>query len=567
MGRPLRVLIIEDSEDDSRLLLRELRRGGYEPAHERVDTAEALNAALDRQDWDIVMADYSMPRFNGIAGLKLVRARGLDMPFIFVSGTIGEDTAVEAMRNGANDYIMKGNLRRLVPAINRELHDAGVRLAHIQAEKKIHRLAFYDALTGLPNRNMVYDRLRNAIRSGGEVRPMALLLLDLDRFNEVNDTLGHARGDVLLRKVGIRISAAMRPVGTTARLGGDEFAVVQPVSSRTEAAQAARRILKALETPFIIEELPISVEASIGIALYPEHGKTADVLMQRADVAMNAAKQSGSGLLVYDTRFDHHSHRRLALMGELRQAIERDRLSLHYQPKIDLRTGRAIGVEALARWQHQEYGPIPPDQFILPAERTGLVRPLTLWVFSKAHSQAIEWHREGKRITMAVNLSARNLTDPQLPERISELMQAGGLPADMIEMEVTESAIISDPLRSLEAVRRLKSMGIRLAIDDFGTGYSSLAYLKTLPVDTLKVDKSFVLNMTRSQNDSVIVRSIIDMAHNLGLKVVAEGVETGDVLEDLKAMGCDEAQGYHMCRPLPAEELGNWLRDSPWGLE
>jgi len=564
MDNHLRVLIIEDSEDDAALLVRELRRGGYEPAHERVETADDLTAALDRQDWDIIIADYSMPRFNGITALKLVRARGLDVPFIFVSGTIGEDTAVEAMRNGANDYIMKGNMKRLMPAINRELREAGVRRGRMQAEKKIHRLAFYDSLTGLANRNMVYDHLRDSIYAGGS-GPIALLLLDLDRFNEVNDTLGHARGDVLLRKVGSRINEAMGSACVTARLGGDEFAVVQRLASLSEAGQVGRKILKALESPFVIEDLPISVEASIGIAIYPEHGSTADVLLQRADVAMNTAKQTGSGLLVYDTGFDHHSHRRLALMGELRQAIEQDRLSVHYQPKIDLKTGRAIGVEALARWEHREYGHIPPDQFIIPAERTGLIKPLALWVFGKAHRQAMEWHREGRRITIAVNLSARNLIDPQLPERISELMRSDGLPPDRLEMEVTESAIMSDPVRALEAVKRLKSMGIGLAIDDFGTGYSSLAYLKTLPVDTIKVDKSFVMNMMKSQNDAVIVRSTIDMAHNLGLRVVAEGVENGDVLERLVSMGCDEAQGFYMCRPLPAEEIGRWLNESPWG--
>jgi len=568
MEKPLRVLIVEDSENDARLLMRELQRGGYEVTHERVETADALSAALDRQVWDIAFGDYSMPHFNGVAALNLLRKRGLDIPFIFVSGTIGEDTAVEAMKNGANDYIMKGNLKRLLPAVDRELRESEMRKAHKQAEEMIQYMAYYDTLTALPNRNRLYDRLLNTIRTDSSSgKPFALLLIDLDRFREINDTLGHHRGDFLLQQVGPRLQGALRPSDIVARLGGDEFAVLLPLASSDHAAQVAQKIYKALEEPILVEGIPIAVEPSIGIALYPDHGANPDSLMQRADVAMYEAKQTGSGYIIYDAKYDRHSPRRLALMAELRQAIERNQLFLQYQPKIDLKPGRVTGVEALVRWQHPEYGFIPPDQFIEPAERTGLIKPLTLWIFNVAQRQCLAWQQSGMDLSMSVNLSARNLHDPHLPDHLAELMRACGVAPDRLELEITESMIMVDPGRALEAIIRLRALGIRFAIDDFGIGYSSLAYLKKLPVDAIKIDKSFVIHMIENPNDAVIVRSIIDLAHNLGLKVIAEGVENKDLWDRLVALGCDAAQGYYMGRPMPADDLTCWLSESPWGRE
>ncbi|MBI3596220.1 MAG: EAL domain-containing protein [Nitrospirae bacterium] len=567
MTIPLRVLIVEDSVDDTDLLLRELRLGGYEPTHERVETPEAMNAALDQQMWDIVFGDYSMPHFNGMAALKLLRERGLDLPFIFISGTIGEDTAVASMKAGANDYVIKGNLKRLLPAVDRELKEAAVRREHRQAEETIRYLAYYDPLTGLPNRTSLLDRLHLAITEGsGQKKSVALLLMDLDHFKEVNDTLGHHRGDILLQQVGSRLRAVLRPSDLVARLGGDEFAVLLPLASSQHAAQVAQKILEALEPPFMIDGLPVAVEAGVGIAVCPDHGTNPNSLMQRADVAMYAAKQTGSGYIVYDTHYDRHSPRRLSLIGELRQAIERDQLFLHFQPKIDLKTRRVIGVEALVRWRHPEHGFVPPDQFIEPAEQTGLIKPLTLWIFNAARREGLMWQQAGIHLSMSVNLSARNLHDPHFPDQISEILQTTGGKPDELELEITESAIMNDPARALEAITRLRAMGIRFAIDDFGIGYSSLAYLKRLPVDAIKIDKSFVINMIENQNDAVIVRSTIDLAHNLGLKVIAEGVEKQDIWDRLSALGCDAAQGYYMSRPMPAEELTRWLSDSPYGL-
>jgi diguanylate cyclase (GGDEF)-like protein len=566
MGIPIRVLIVEDSEDDAQLLVRELRRGGYDPTHERVDTPQAMNAALDGGTWDIVFSDYTMPHFSGTAALALLRERGLDLPFIFLSGTIGEDTAVAAMKAGAHDYIMKGSLKRLVPAVDRELREAEVRLERRQADEMIRYLAYHDGLTNLPNRTLLLDRLQQAILAGQrEKKSVAFLLMDLDRFKEINDTLGHHRGDLLLQQVGKRIRDMLRESDTIARLGGDEFAMLFPGTSMKGALLAAQKILESLESPFVIEGITINMEASIGAATFPEHGANADTLMQRADVAMYMAKQTGSGYAVYDPRFDLHSPRRLALMGELRSAIQDGQLFLYYQPKIDLRTRRMMGVEALVRWQHPEHGFIPPDQFIAPAERTGLIKPLTFFVLNAALQQWKNWHQAGWEIPIAVNLSARNLQDPQLQDQITEMLETYDVVSGFLGLEITESVIMADPTHAMETLKYFSQLGISRSIDDFGTGYSSLGYLKKLPVDEIKIDRSFVMDMAVDEDDAVIVRSTIDLAHNLGLSVVAEGVENQETWDRLAALGCDAAQGYHISRPMPSEELTRWLGESPYG--
>ncbi len=568
MPIPLRVLIVEDSEDDAVLLSRELRRGGYELTYERVDTAAAMIAALKNQTWDIVFSDHSMPHFSGTEALAILRERGLDLPFIFVSGTIGEDNAVAAMKVGAHDYIMKGNLKRLVPAVDRELREAKVRQERTQAEETIRHLAYYDPLTDFPNRTLLHDRLQQAIvdAQGGH-KQVALLLMDLDRFKEINDTLGHHRGDILLKNVGLRIQGVLRASDMIARLGGDEFAVLLPSIDHKEPVLVARKITKILEFPFDIEGLPIDVEASIGIVLYPDHGSDADSLIQRADVAMYAAKQTGSGYTIYTADQDQHSPRRLALMAELRHAIEEGQLLLHYQPKVNLATGSVSSVEVLGRWLHEEFGAVPPDQFIPLAERTGLIKPLTGWVLDQALNQCRTWYQAGIELSVAVNLSVRNLLNPQLPDQVTELLQHHSISPDRLELEITESSIMADPERAREIVTCLNKMGVQLSIDDFGTGYSSLGYLKKLPVHWIKIDKSFVIHMMANESDAVIVQSTIDLAHNLGLKVVAEGVENQGIYDRLMDLGCDTMQGYYISPPLPADELIRWLRESRWGLK
>jgi diguanylate cyclase (GGDEF)-like protein len=567
MPRPLRVLIVEDSENDALLLLRGLWRGGFEPQFERVDTPDAMAAALKSQAWDVVISDYSMPHFSGLAALWVLKQSGLDIPFIIVSGTIGEDVAVEAMRAGAQDYVMKSNSQRLISAIERELREAEGRKERTSAEKKLRYLANYDPLTELPNRNLFYERLESALISGKrENNPLVLMFLDLDDFREINDTMGHQTGDLLLKQLGPRIQSALRDCDTVARLGGDEFGILVPGVDEEGATLTARKILRTLEEPFAIRDLTLDARGSLGLALFPKHGEDKETLMRRADIAMYLAKQSASGYAIYSADRDSYSPERLALMAELHRSIDNQQLFLVYQPKVDLRTGRVIGLEALARWRHPAAGLIPPDQFIAMAERTGFIRPLTLWALNEALSQSRLWHQRAFNIPVGVNLSARTLHDAHLPDQIAEILKDHGMDAEYLELEITESVIMADPAHAMEILTRISHMGVALAIDDFGTGYSSLGYLKKLPVTAVKIDKSFVMNMTADDNDAMIVRSTIDLAHNLRLKVIAEGVESQEVWDRLISLGCDAAQGYYMSRPLASAEMTKWLSDSRWGI-
>jgi diguanylate cyclase len=429
-----------------------------------------------------------------------------------------------------------------------------------QAAENQHQ-ALHDALTGLPNRALLHDRTHQAIRQADrELVPAALLLIDLDRFKEVNDTLGHHYGDQLLIKVGERLRTTVRDVDTVARLGGDEFAVLLPRIGTAEGAVAvARKLQDAINLPYAFEGLTLDVEASIGVALYPDHGNDADELLQRADIAMYVAKDTHAGFVLFDPALDGHSPRRLALLGELRRAIDSDQLILHYQPKVDAHTGGVLGVEALVRWQHPIHGLVPPGDFIPLAERTGLIKPLTQYVLNAALSQCREWQLNGHELSMAVNVSARRLLDLTFPDDVAALLAHWEVPARLLVVEITESTIMTDPEHALEILQRLSDMGVQVSIDDFGTGYSSMAYLKSLPVHELKVDRTFVSQMASNTSDAVIVRSTVDLGRNLGLRVVAEGVEDLGTWQQLDLLGCDGIQGFYVSRPIPAEELITWL--------
>lgn len=430
-------------------------------------------------------------------------------------------------------------------------------------QKLMEYLALHDNLTGLPNRTLLMDRLDHAIAvSKREARPLALLLLDLDRFKEINDTLGHAVGDSLLAEVGQILSEPLRESDTVARLGGDEFAILLPsVSGLAQARDIAERVARTLARPFPVEGITVEVGVSIGVALYPDHGTDASELMRAADVAMYVAKRDHADVSAYDEDRDHHSVRNLSLSGELREAMDADDLALFYQPQIDVATGRLVGAEALLRWDHPRHGLVSPEEFISLAEQTGLIRPLTRWVIGKALKQISLWQERGLDIGLSINLSPRNLHEEGLARSIGELLEKRGLRPELITLEITEDAIMTDPERALAAIRELKECGVRLSIDDFGTGYSSLAYLKALPVDELKIDKSFVMHMADETNDEVIVRSTIDLAHNLGLSVVAEGVESELHLQTLRGLGCDIGQGFHIGRPLRIEEFHQWMEN------
>jgi diguanylate cyclase (GGDEF)-like protein len=420
--------------------------------------------------------------------------------------------------------------------------------------------SLHDALTGLANRTY-FQAAVNAMAA--EQQPgtaAAVMLMDLDRFKEVNDTLGHESGDRLLIEISRRLIDVLDETAVVARLGGDEFAVLLPdVRGPVGAATVAEGLLAALDRPFAVGDLNLEVGASIGVALAPVHGADAAILLQRADVAMYSAKEARSGFEVYDPDRDEYSPRRLMLAAELRHAIERGQLSIHYQPKADLRTNGITGVEALLRWHHPDYGFVPPDEFIPLAEHTGLIRPLTRWVLAASIAQCAEWQRRGLHLNVAVNLSVRALLDVGLPDEVEALLRYEAVPPTALTLEITESSIMADPVRSIGVLNRLADLGIMLSIDDFGTGYSSLSYLKKLPVGEVKVDRSFVMNMSADPDDAVIVRSTIDLAANLGLRVVAEGVEDQATWDQLRSLGCDAAQGYFLGRPMPVLQLDRWL--------
>jgi diguanylate cyclase (GGDEF)-like protein len=437
--------------------------------------------------------------------------------------------------------------------------------ARKHAEAAFEHQALHDGLTGLPNRVLLHDRLQQAIRAAQrDHTAVALLVMDLDRFKEVNDTFGHHTGDQLLEQIGERLGGVLRGCDTIARLGGDEFALLLPTATREDANQIAERLLQVLEEPFSLGGLQLEIDASIGIAFSPEHGSDADTLLRRADVAMYLAKHTGTGHVVYTAEQDQHSPMRLALVGELRRAIDQNELSLHFQPKVSLDDGRVLCAEALVRWQHPRHGMLGPDQFVPVAEQTGLIRPLARWVLDAALRQCNRWRQEGLDLAVAVNLSMRNLHEAEIVDMIGELLGRWGIPPARLAIEITESSLMADAPRAMDVLSRLRDMGVGISIDDFGTGYSSLAYLKRLPVDELKIDKSFLANMATDENDAAIVRSTVGLAHELGLTVVAEGVENQATCDFLAALGCDVGQGFFFSRPVPAAALGEWLATCGW---
>ncbi len=811
MSAPLRLLLVEDSPRDAAFLIRILQRGFPNLAYERVTTAETLTVALTRQDWDLIICDYTLPSFNALTALTLLRQRQLDLPLIVVSGTVSDEVAVECMRQGAADYLLKDRLGRLVEAVRQILatrrlraaqekaeqslrlqarlldsveqaviaidlagtiiywnrfaevlygwvaadvlgHSAGMLIpnataleqaeaimarlragdswsgefqvqrrdgstfpawvsdspiydehgaligfvgvssditerkateaalreseqrfrqveeqapiglalvapdgrwlrvnpalcalvgydaeellartfqdithpddlnlgldyarrvlageiatyqlekryirkngthvwallsvslvrhadgyplyfiAQVQdltdrkrAEEALRHQALHDSLTGLPNRVRLGDLLTDNLRTAhATAQSLSLMLVDLDRFKEVNDTLGHQVGDILLRQVAGRLQQALGATETLARLGGDEFAIVLPAADAAAALVVARLILQSLVTPFEVGLHLLDLGASVGVAVYPEHGTEAEMLLQHADVAMYIAKRAQSGVAVYEPALDLHTVRRLALMRDLRRAILDEELSLHYQPKVAIATMQVCGVEALLRWTHPEHGFIPPDEFIPLAEQTGLIASLTEWVLLTALTQARAWRETARPLSVAANLSTRSLQDPHFPEVVARLLRRFEVAPTDLTLEITESSLMTDPPRARDVLIGLHDLGVRLEIDDFGTGYSSLGYLKRLPVDGLKVDRSFMQHLLEDPHDEVIVASTIGLAHSLGLRVVAEGVETQAALARLTDLGCDVVQGYFLSRPLPAEALGRWLHE------
>jgi diguanylate cyclase (GGDEF)-like protein len=431
--------------------------------------------------------------------------------------------------------------------------------------KELQRVANTDELTGLANRERFRTQLEDRItRAGRAGESFAVMLLDLDRFKEINDTLGHHYGDQLLRELGPRLVECVGPDGIVARMGGDEFAVLP--AEQTDAPDAlesyARGIIEVVQRPFEVEQMTLQVGASVGIARFPIDGDDPHTLLRRADMAMYAAKDANRGVDLYASGLDRDSRQRLSLLSDFRRALETDELVVHYQPIVDVRGAEVRGAEGLVRWEHPEHGLLPPGAFIAAVEQTGLIGPLTRHVLERSIAQCATWRTDGNDLSVAVNLSVRNLMDPDLPTQISTLLDIYGLPANALQLEITESMIMSDPERALAIVGRLSELGVRLSVDDFGTGYSSLANLKRLPIDELKIDRSFVSPMMQDESDLIIVRSTINLGHDLGLKVIAEGVEDELTLKRLATLGCDLAQGYHLSRPLAPDAFTTWVADN-----
>jgi len=431
-----------------------------------------------------------------------------------------------------------------------------------ERQSQLEYQATHDALTRLPNRVQLMDYLeKEIIRVRSQKLPLALLLLDLDRFKEINDTLGHQLGDKVLQEVSKRLLSCLRQTDFVARLGGDEFALLLSGTTISYAEEAAQRVVQTLQKPLKVDNFQLHIGGSIGIALYPLHGEDPGTLIRCADVAMYDSKRLACGYVTYDPDNDPNSINRLTLVSDFHDALENDGFSQYYQPKVDIKSGQVIGVEALLRWEHPEHGFISPTELIPLAEQTGMIKDLTRWVLKTAMQQCASWQQQGLELSVAVNLSMWDIQDARLADYIKELFECYAIDPQHLVLEITESAMMADPEHAIETMDRLAAMGIRLAVDDFGTGFSSLSYLKRLPIHELKIDKSFVIDMCKNDHDAVIVRSTIDLSHNLGLAVVAEGVEDQETWDLLEILCCDKLQGYFISRPMTADLFEEWLQN------
>jgi len=507
-----------------------------------------------------------------IAVIALVFATLLSSYFQY--GAISLTTIVEAQKNNITlwflnampfvfafwgqytSHIMAYEASTMVLDQTADLRNQAVVLEHKAAYDATH-----DSVTDLPNRVLLVDRLEQATQAGLRRKTiLALLIFNINNFKEINDTLGHFNVDRLLKQVVSRLQGAARKSDTLSRIDGSEFAILLPIIQKNEdIILFIKKILKIFTEPFSINKLTFEIQISIGAAVFPEHGKDVDTIMQRANLALFTAIQSHQQYTIYSNDLDKNSPHRITMMGELRKAIDNDELVLYYQPKINLETDRISGVEALVRWQHPEHGFLPPDEFIPMAERTGLIKLLSIWVLKEALGQAEKWHNKNLKLNIAINLSPTTFLDSDLPDLIIGMLSIYDIPAEYVILEITESSMIKDPDLAMEILNRLTKRGLKISIDDFGTGYSSLAYLKKLPVSEIKIDKSFVSDMLKNDNDAVIVKSIIDLGHNLSLNVVAEGVEDKKTAARLKTLGCDVLQGYYFSKPLSNKDFLGWL--------
>lgn len=676
-SKPLRVLIVEDQPDDAEMILLYLRRQGFVPEFRRVETAAAMRQSLMEESWDVVLSDYSLPHFNAPNALLLLRETKKDLPFIIVSGSVGEEAAVELLKSGADDYVMKDNLTRLGPVMDRAIREANVRREHRRAQEelreseerykglidvafdgmlihqegviqkvnrafakmfgypsedelvgvkafqliapestefveaqlregsevpyeavclkkdgtKIHvefcakncmyqglparisvgrditdrkraeetilHQAYHDDLTGLPNRVLFkYYVTRELAHAHHSKNLVGVVLLELDRFKTINNTLGHEAGDQLLKGVSERLKKYMRDGHLIARMGGDEFMLLlRGCSQVAELTVLVERINQEFQVPWIIKNQELHVTCSMGIATYPQDGDDVETLLKNADAAVLMAKDQGGSIFKhYALTMNVKSSERLELENSLRHVLDRGEFLLYYQPQLSVSTGGLTGMEALVRWQHPKFGLMSPSEFIPLAENTGLITSLGEWILRTACLQTKQWHQgHFPALRVAVNLSARQFQQQNLVEMIARILKEIQLDPECLELEITESLAMKDADFTISVLQELKAMNIQIALDDFGTGYSSLSVLRKFPIHSLKIDQSFVRNLMTDPNDAVIAETVITLAHSLQLKVTAEGVETPEQLLFLKQRNCDQVQGYLFSKPVPPQ--------------
>ena len=556
-----RVLLVEDNPGDARLVRIMLSETGPSASFDvtHVETLGEAVGNLEEAEFDVVLLDLSLPDASGLEAVNRMQSAASHLPVVVLSGLSDEEVALQAIQGGVEDYLVKGYgdgdliARSIRYAIERK-----------RAEEHLAYLSQYDSLTGLANRALFQDRLaQTCARADRNGNPVALMFLDLDRFKSFNDALGHSFGDMLLRTVAERLTECVREGDTVARMGSDEFGVIlEGIRDAGGVASMAQRIADALSLPFLLHDREVFVTISMGIVVREPHGNVD--MIKDATAAMHRAKEFGSNNYQFFTpEMNVQAFQRLAFEGSLRRALERDEFLLHYQPQVDLRTGRIVGAEALLRWRHPDLGVISPEEFVPILEETGIVIPVGEWVLRTACEQARAWQEADDLppLRVAVNLSARQFKQHDLTETVSGALRLSGLDPERLELEITESVLMENAQTSGVRLAKLKmDEGLRVSIDDFGTGYSSLSYLKRFPLDVLKIDQSFVRDIADDPDDAAIVSAIIALAHNLRLEVIAEGVETEAQLAFLRERGCDQIQGFHFSRPLPPDAFARLVR-------
>jgi len=553
--------MVEDSEDDAYLLYSELSKAMSGVTYVRVETSEEMLAALSDSDWDIVISDHSLPSFNSLEALGVLKECGKDIPFIIYSGKISKHVAVAAMNSGAQDAILKGDFARLMPAIERELLGAEVRRAKKLANDEAHKVAFYDSLTGLPNRNLFCNYVNQKL-SLADTRAAAVYYLDIDRFLRINSCFGPKIGDDLIAQVGQRLQECVPEEGMLARLGSDEFAVyLGNFIGDEQAYDAAERIRQAFARPFVQGALEFELNVSIGIAVSSRNGVDAAEMLICAETAMFQAKTLGGNTQqFYKPELGIVAREKLLLESALRGALARQELVLEYQPSANIVTGEMTGVEALVRWCHPQLGMLQPDDFIPLANEIGLILEIGAWVLLTACRQAKYWHDAGHpELTMAVNVSAVQFWQPGLAQTVFQAIADTGIDPRCLELEITEAVLMRNADSTITTLQAIKSMGVRISIDDFGTGYSSLSYLRRFSVDILKIDKSFSRDVTRDVASASIVKAISALAHGMGLVTVAEGVETEEQLDFFRKHQCDRIQGFLYSASRSATDITKML--------